>query len=162
MLSVKYFKPVFFYHLVLFLSFSISLNKLIEFHYFNLFFYVFTHIVIIYLSFYYYHYFLYFIFFLYGIFFDIFLLNDVGSHLIAFIILLVSISFLKKILLNISSLKIFYVIILVMFLIFLFEMMFADIIINYNFDFNQYFKLCIIGLIIIYPVFFLFSKIDKI
>ena len=160
MLFKKYFSPVYFYHLILFLSFSISLNNLIVFEYVNLFFYVLAHLTIIYLCFYYFHFFLYFIFFFYGIFFDIFLLNDIGPHLLVFIFLLVIISFLKKYLFNLSSMKIFFVIIVLMFLIFLFEMIFADIILNYNFDYYEYIKLCIIGAIIVTPVIFLFSKID--
>ena len=105
--------------------------------------------------------FLYFVFFFYGIFFDIFLLNDIGPHLLVFIFLLVIISFLKKFLFNLSSIKVFYLIIVLMFLIFLFEMIFADIILNYNFDYYKYIQLCIIGVIIISPVVFLFSKIDR-
>ena len=161
MLFKKYFSPVYFYHLILFLSFSISLNNLIEFEYVNLFFYVLAHLLIIYLCFYYFHFFLYFVFFLYGIFFDIFLLNDIGPHLLVFIFLLVIISFLKKFLFNLSPIKIFYVIIVLMFVIFLFEMIFADIILNYNFDYHKYIKLCIIVIITIYPVVFLFSKFDR-
>ena len=161
MLLKKYFRPVFIYHLILFFSFSISLNKLIEFEYVNLFFYVLAHLLIIYLSFYYLNFFLYFIFFFYGVFFDIFLLNNIGPHLFVFIFLLVIISSLKKYLFNLSSIKIFYIIIVLMFIIFLFEMIFADIILNYNFDSRKYFVLCIIGAISIYPLFFLFSKFDR-
>ena len=161
MLLKKYFRPVFIYHLILFFSFSISLNNLIEFEYVNLFFYVLAHLLIIYLSFYYLNFFLYFIFFFYGVFFDIFLLNNIGPHLFVFIFLLVIISSLKKYLFNLSSIKIFYIIIVLMFIIFLFEMIFADIILNYNFDSHKYFVLCIIGAISIYPLFFLFSKFDR-
>ena len=161
MLFKKYFSPVYFYHLILFLSFSISLNNLIVFYYVNLFFYVLAHLLIIYLCFYYFHFFLYFVLFLYGFFFDIFLLNDIGPHLLVFIFLLVIVSFLNKFLFNLSSIKIFYVIIALMFLIFLFEMIFADIILNYNFDYHKYIKLCIIVIITIYPVVFLFSKFDR-
>ena len=161
MLFKKYFSPVYFYHSILFLSFSISLNNVIEFEYVNLFFYVLAHLLIIYLCFYYFHFFLYFVFFFYGVFFDIFLLNNIGPHLLVFIFLLVIVTFLKKILFNLSSIKIFYVIIVLMFLIFLFEMVFADIILNYNFDYRKYIKLCIIGTVTIYPIVFLFSKFDK-
>ena len=161
MLFKKYFSSVYFYHSILFLSFSISLNNVIEFEYVNLFFYVLAHLLIIYLCFYYFHFFLYFVFFFYGVFFDIFLLNNIGPHLLVFIFLLVIISFLKKFLFNLSSIKIFFVIIVLLFLIFLFEMIFADIILNYNFDYYKYIKLCIIGAIIISPVFLLFSKIDR-
>ena len=161
MLFKKYFSSVYFYHLILFLSFSISLNNVIEFEYVNLFFYVLAHLLIIYLCFYYFNFFLYFVFFFYGVFFDIFLLNNIGPHLLVFIFLLVIISFLKKFLFNLSSIKIFFVIIVLLFLIFLFEMIFADIILNYNFDYYKYIKLCIIGAIIISPVFLLFSKIDR-
>ncbi len=161
MLFKKYFSSAYFYHLILFISFSISLNNLIELEYINLFFYVFAHLIIIYLCFYYFHFFFYFVLFLYGIFFDILLLNNIGPHLLVFIFLPVIISFLKKYLFNLSSMKIFYIIITLMFLIFLFEMILADIILNYNFDYSKYIQLCIIGLIIVFPVFFLFSKIDR-
>ena len=161
MLFKKYFSSVYFYHSILFLSFSISLNNVIEFEYVNLFFYVLAHLLIIYLCFYYFHFFLYFVFFFYGVFFDIFLLNNIGPHLLVFIFLLVIVSFLKKFLFNLSSIKIFYVIIVLMFLIFLFEMIFADIILNYNFDYYEYIKLCIISAITIYPLVFLFSKFDR-
>ena len=161
MAFAKNFNPVYFYHLILFLSFSISLNNLIEYQYVNLFFYLLSHIVIIYLSFYYFHFILYLIFFLYGLFFDIFLLNDFGPHLLVFLFLLPIVSFLKKYLFNLSSVKILYVIIVFMFIIFFIEMILADIILNYNFDFYKYFKLCIIGTMIIFPVIFLFSKIDR-
>ena len=162
MLVKKYFSPVYYFHLILFLSFSISINNLIEFEYVNLFFYVFFHLLIIYLCFYYFNFFLYFVIFFYGVFFDIFLLNDIGPHLLVFIFLLVIISLLKKFLFNLSSIKVFFVIVLLMFIIFLFEMIFADIILNYNFDYYKYIQLCIIGIIIISPVFLLFSKIDRI
>ena len=88
------------------------------------------------------------------LFFDIFLLNNIGPHLLVFIFLLVIISFLKKFLFNLSSIKIFFVIIVLLFLIFLFEMIFADIILNYNFDYYKYIQLCIIGAITIYLVVF--------
>ena len=161
MLSAKYFNPAYFYHLILFLSFAISLNNFIELQYINLFFYVLAHISIIYLCFYYFHFFLYFIFFFYGIFFDIFLLSDIGPHLLVFIILLVIISSLKKFLFKLSSVKVLYVMIFIMFLLFLFEMILADIILNYNFNYFEYSKLCFIGIVIILPVIFLFSKIDR-
>ena len=63
MLFKKYFSPVYFYHLILFLSFSISLNNMIEFEYVNLFFYVLAHLSIIYLCLYHFHFTLYFIHF---------------------------------------------------------------------------------------------------
>ena len=160
MLFKKYFSPVYFYHLILFLSFSISLNNLIEFEYVNLFFYVLAHIIIIYLCFYYFNFFLYFIFFFYGIFFDIFLLNDIGPHLIVFIFLLTIIFFTKKYLSSLSSTKISYVILFIIFIIFLFEMIIANIFFNYSFHYNKYFKLCFISTLIIFPAFFIFSKID--
>jgi len=156
-----FFKPIYLYHLLLFISFSVSLNKQIELQYINLIFYSLSHILVIYLSFYYFNFFLYFIFFIYGLFFDIFLLNDIGPHMIVFILLLAIVSITKKYLYNLSSLKILYVIFAMVFLIYFFEMILADIIYNYNFNFFKYFEVSLVTVIILIPIIFIFAKFDK-
>ena len=162
MLFKNIFKPVYIYHLLLFFSFCVSLNKQTDFYYVNIFFYSLSHIIIIYLSFYYFHFLLYFIFLFYGLLFDIFLLNEIGPHLLVFVILLLFISIMKNYLYNLSSLKVFYFIFLLIFVIYFFEMIFADLFFNYKFNFYNYFKVCITSSIILIPITFLFSKLDKI
>ena len=157
----NYFKSVYFYHAILFFCFSISLNNLIEFEYVNIVFYTLFHITIVYLSFYYFHFILFFIFFLYGIFYDIFLFNNIGPHLISFIILLSIIFLLKKYLYHLSSYRVFYTLVVFILLIFIFEMVLADIFFNYAINFFKFFQIGMISVILLFPIIFLFSKIDK-
>ena len=162
MLFKNIFKPVYIYHFLLFFSFCVSLNKQTDLYYVNIFFYSLSHIIIIYLSFYYFHFLLYFIFLFYGLLFDIFLLNEIGPHLLVFVILLLLISIMKNYLYNLSSLKVFYFIFILIFVIYFFEMIFADLFFNYNFNFYNFFKVSITSAIMLLPITFLFSKLDKI
>ena len=162
MLLKNFFKPVYIYHCLLFFSFCVSLNTQEDFYYVNIFFYSLSHIIIIYLSFYYFHFLLYFIFLLYGLLLDIFLLNQIGPHLTVFIILLLMISVIKHYLYNLSSIKVFYFIFSLIFVIYFFEMIIADLFFNYNFNFSNYFTVSITSSIILLPTTFLFSKLDKI
>ena len=162
MIFKKFFLPVYFYHLILFVGFSISMNNLLEMPYINIFFYVFIHIVIIYLAFYYFHFLLYFVYLFYGIFIDYFLLNQIGPHLIVFIILLFFVSKFKRILFNIKSNRILLILIVTMYLMFLSEMILAELIANYNFDYIKFIQISVIGTFIIYPLIIIFSKIEKI
>jgi len=161
MIFKKFFSPVYLFHLILFLSFSISMNNLISFYYINLFFYALTHILIVYLVFYYQHFTLYFVLMFYGVFIDIFLLNEIGPHLIVFISLLVILTYTKKNLFNINPNYIFIIILLIVFAMYLFEMVIADIIFNYSFEFFKFFQLSLISSVIIYPIILFLSKIDS-
>ena len=161
MIFKKFFTPVFFYHLLLFFTFSISMNNSFSMLYINIFFYVLFHILIIYLAFYYFHYFLYFVYLFYGIFIDYLLLNQIGPHLIVFIFLIFFVSQFQKVLINVKSNRILLIIIGTMYLMFLTEMILTELIANYNFDYMRLIQLFIIGTLIIYPIMILFSKIEK-
>ena len=161
MIFKKFFTPIFFYHLFLFFTFSISMNNSFSMLYVNIFFYVLFHILIIYLAFYYFHYFLYFVYLFYGIFIDYLLLNQIGPHLIVFIFLIFFVSQFQKILINVRSNRILFLIIGTMYLMFLTEMILTELIANYNFDYMRLIQLFIIGTLIIYPIMILFSKIEK-
>tara|TARA_B100001029_G_C14798583_1_gene305824 strand:+ start:16 stop:504 length:489 start_codon:yes stop_codon:yes gene_type:complete len=157
----NYLKPVYIFHLILFLSFSISVNNLIVLSYINLAFYIIAHITIIYLSFYFFNFLLFFIFFLYGIFFDIILLNNIGPHLLVFISFLLIVYFLKTKLISLSQKNILYLVVVLTFMMLILEMILAEIILNYSFVKNQFFKITITNAIIILPIIFIFNKIDK-
>ena len=161
MIFKKFFTPIFFYHLFLFFTFSISMNNSFSMLYVNIFFYVLFHILIIYLAFYYFHYFLYFVYLFYGIFIDYLLLNQIGPHLIVFIFLIFFVSQFQKVLINVKSNRILLIIIGTMYLMFLTEMILTELIANYNFDYMRLIQLFIIGTLIIYPIMILFSKIEK-
>ena len=157
----KFFSSVYIFHFILFFSFCVSLNNIINFEIINLIFYVLAHITIIYLCFYYFNFLIYFIFFIYGILFDISLFNNIGPHLITFIIFLFIVSLLRKYLFNLTSRTILILLIIIINLIFILEMYLGYLIFNYKINYFNFFKLLMITIIIIFPTIFLYSKIDR-
>ena len=138
------------YQLILFLSFSLSVNYFTELKIVNFFSYVLFHLTLIYLMFYYFNFILFFLYFLYGIFFDIFLINFISPHLISFLILISLFYLLKKYLLNLSSNKISFIILFISYTLF-----------NYPINYESLRNIFLTTTIIFIPVLLLFSKIDK-
>ena len=149
------------YHLILFFSFSLSVNYFVDLEFINFFSYVFFHLTLIYLVFYFFHFSLIFISFLYGIFFDIFLIDFVSPHLISFLVFVFLFYYTKKYLLNFSSSKISYIIIGVTLLMFVLETLIANIFFNYPINYQNLIWLFFSSLIVFFPSLFIFSKIDK-
>ena len=149
------------YHLILFFSFSLSVNYFINLEFINFLSYVFFHLTLIYLVFYFFHFSLIFISFLYGIFFDIFLIDFISPHLISFLIFVFLFYYSKKYLLNFSSNTISFIIILVTLLMFVSETLIANIFYNYPINYQNLSLLLFTSLIIFFPSLFIFSKIDK-
>ena len=119
------------YHLILFFSFSLSVNYFVDLEFINFISYVFFHLTLIYLVFYFFHFSLFFISFLYGIFFDIFLIDFISPHLISFLVFVFLFYFSKKYLLNFSSITISYIIIGVTLIMFISETLIANIFFNW-------------------------------
>ena len=162
MLFSKYLKPYFFYIFLLFFFFSLSVNFIESLSFLNYFSYVCLHFIIIYLALYYYRLSLYLLYFLCGLGCDLLLINNqIGPHLLSFMILLFVFNMLNKYFKNLNSSKIYLSIIFTLIIIFFFEMLLSDILFNYNFDFRLFFKMIFICLIISYPVFIIFNKIDN-
>ena len=149
------------YHLILFFSFSLSINYFVNLEFINFFSYVFFHLTLIYLVFYFFHFFLIFISFLYGIFFDIFLIDFISPHLISFLVFVFLFYYSKKYLLNFSSSTISYIIIGVTLIMFISETLIANIFFNYPINYQNLSWLFFTSLIIFFPSLFIFSKIDK-
>ena len=149
------------YHLILFFSFSLSVNYFVDLEFINFLSYVFFHLTLIYLVFYFFHFSLIFISFLYGIFFDIFLIDFISPHLISFLIFVFLFYYSKKYLLNFSSSTISFIIILVTLLMFVSETLIANIFYNYPINYLNLSLLLFTSLIIFFPSLFIFSKIDK-
>ena len=149
------------YHLILFFSFSLSVNYFVDLKFINFLSYVFFHLTLIYLVFYFFHFSLIFISFLYGIFFDIFLIDFISPHLISFLIFVFLFYYTKKYLLNFSSSTISFIIILVTLLMFVSETLIANILYNYPINYQNLSLLLFTSLIIFFPSLFIFSKIDK-
>ena len=73
----------------------------------NLIAYLFIHILLIYLGIYHFKTTLYFVYIITSIILDIFLLNEFGTHMITFMILILILSKLKKFIPSLSAQKIF-------------------------------------------------------
>ena len=149
------------YHLILFFSFSLSVNFFINLEFINFLSYVFFHLTLIYLVFYFFHFSLIFLSFLYGIFFDIFLIDFISPHLISFLVFVFLFYYSKRYLLNFSSNIISYIIICVTLLMFVSETIIANIFFNYPINYQNLSWLFFTTLIIFFPSLFIFSKIDK-
>ena len=149
------------YHLILFFSFSLSVNYFVDLEFINFFSYVFFHLTLIYLVFYFFHFSLIFISFLYGLFFDIFLIDSISPHLISFLVFVFLFNYSKKYLLNFTSTTISYIIIGVTLLMFVSETLIANIFFNYPINYQNLSWLFFTSLIIFFPSLFIFSKIDK-
>ena len=149
------------YHVILFFSFSLSVNYFVDLEFINFLSYVFFHLTLIYLVFYFFHFSLFFISFLYGVFFDIFLIDYISPHLISFLAFVFLFYFNKKYLLNFSSSIISYIIIGVTFLMFVSETLIANIFFNYPVNYQNLSWLFFTSLIVFFPSLFIFSKIDK-
>ena len=149
------------YHLILFFSFSLSVNFFINLEFINFLSYVFFHLTLIYLVFYFFHFSLIFISFLYGVFFDIFLIDFISPHLISFLVFVFLFYYTKKFLLNFSSSTISYIIIGITLLMFVSETLIANIFFNYPINYQNLSWLFFTSLIIFFPSLFVFSKIDK-
>tara|TARA_B100000965_G_C19094869_1_gene542246 strand:+ start:20 stop:505 length:486 start_codon:yes stop_codon:yes gene_type:complete len=148
------------YQIILFLSFSLSVNYFVDLEFVNYLSYVFFHLTLIYIVFYFFHFSLIFISFLYGIFFDIFLVYYISPHLISFLVFVFLFFYIKKYLLNLSSNKISYIIISLTFIMFISEALIAKTFFNYpiNYDLGW---LLFTSMILFFPSLYLFSKIDK-
>ncbi len=149
------------YHLILFFSFSLSVNYFVDLEFINFLSYTLFHLTLIYLVFYFFHFSLIFISFLYGIFFDIFLIDFISPHLISFLVFVFLFYYSKKYLLNFSSSTISYIIIVLTLLMFVFETLIANIFFNYPINYQNLSWLFFTSLIIFFPSLFIFSKIDK-
>ena len=161
MLSKLLSSQIIIYQCILFFSFSLSVNYFLNLEIVNYIAYVCFHLTLIYLFFYFFHFSLIIVSFLYGIFFDIFLIDNISPHLITFMIFVVFFYFTKKYLLNLSSAKISYIIIVLTFIMFFLEFLIANLFFNYPINYKNFLWIFITFIIIFYPTLVLFSKIDK-
>ena len=157
----RYLVPFTYYNLILLLLFSLSVELIESFLFINSVAYVSLHYVVIYLGLYYYRKILYIIYFLYGLGIDLLLINQIGIHLPVFMILLFFFKQTKKYFQILNSNKIYLAILLIQIIIIFLEMIITSWFFGYTFDLYIYFKYVLISLLISYPMFFIFIKIDK-
>ena len=146
---------------VLIISFSIAVNSFIIFPNLNIAFYILFHLTFIYLVFYHYHYYLYIVALLYGILFDILLFNNIGVHIISFLIVLFFFVILKKYLVRLSSYQIISTFFITLIILLLLEQFSASFLNDYKINIFSIINFFIVSSIIFIPTVFLFSKLDK-
>ncbi len=124
--------------------------------------YLFFHILIIYISIYHFRTLIYFICFSLGLIFDIFLFNEIGPHLITFMLLIIIIRLIYKNILMISSYKIIILIIMLLSLSYFLESCISYFLFDLEFKIYNFFQKIFVSIIICIPSFYIFNKIDKI
>ena len=157
----KFFNSTFKLNIILIISFSISVNSFILMPNINNSFYVLFHLTFIYLIFYHYHYYLYLVALVYGILLDIFLLNNIGAHIITFLSLLILFVLLRKYLIRLTSFQIIFIYFITLIILLLVEQLLANLIHSYILNMSLIFNFILISLIIFIPTVFLFTKMDK-
>ena len=162
MLFKKYLNSFISYNILLVIFFSLSVTSIESISFLNSLSFVIFHFIIIYLSLYYYRLSLYIIFFLFGLATDLFLIHQIGPHLLTFMCLLLIISQIIKILKKFNYTKMYLVVIFIQFLLILIEMILSQLLFNYKINLINYFNLVFISLISSYPILLFLNKIDKI
>ena len=149
------------YNLLLVILFSIIVNDNNSFSLIYSSFYCTFHFFLIYLGLYYYRKLLYLIYFLYGLGLDLLWLNQIGPHLLVFMFVLVLFNLSSKYLYNLDSFKIYIVLLILQLFMISIEIFFSYLLFGYNFDSTYFIQIIILSLILSFPIFLIFSKIDQ-
>jgi len=149
------------YLLILIFFTSICINVNPNFPDLNNVIYLFIHLLIIYIIIYHFRNILYLIFFFLGLIFDNFILNEIGPHLITFMILTFALNLCQKIYNYFTSRNILVFIFFVLILSLIIENFLSLFLYSYSHEIQWFFKSILIILIIGYPIFYIFNKIDK-
>ena len=161
MLLLRVFTPYVLFNIILVFSFSVTVNSYVQIQNINIIFYIIFHLTFVYFLFYQYHYSLFIIGFIYGVLLDIFLINEIGSHLITFLILILLYTQLKKYLFQLNSFQISLTIFVTLNIILISELVFAFLINDVYFNFFQVIKYIVISFILLVPSLFVLNKIDN-
>ncbi len=162
MLLRKHLSAFKIYIFLLVVSSSTLISGLSYFSTINFIVYSFVHILLIYITIYHFKIILYFVFFITGMILDIFLLNEIGPHIVILMILIPLLNRAKKVISTLSSLRVYVFIIFILIIVFFLEMMISLLLFNFDFQIKYLLKYIYISLIISYPTFYFFSKIDRI
>ena len=101
-------------------------------------------------------------FFLYGLGLDLLWINEIGPHLLTFVFLLLILQFFKKYIINFNYLRIYFFLILLQILMIFIEIFLTFILFNNPINLLFMIKLFVLSLVLSYPLFIIFSKIDLI
>ena len=157
----QYYNSFIIYNILLIIFFSLTVNGMPLFPILNIICYSIFHFLIIYLGIYYYRKKLYLIFSLYGLGLDLFWINEIGPHLITFMFALSIFYLTFKYLNNLKKLNIYLMLLMTQITIILFEKIISQLMFGFYFNLNDFLEIAIFSIILSYPVFYIFSKIDR-
>ena len=157
----QYYNSFIIYNILLIIFFSLTVNGVPLFPILNIIFYSIFHFLIIYLGIFYYRKKLYLIFSLYGLGLDLFWINEIGPHLITFMFALSIFYLTFKYLNNLRKLNIYLMLLMTQITIILFEKIISQLMFGFYFNLNDFLEIAIFSIILSYPVFYIFSKIDR-
>jgi len=149
------------YNIILFIVFCIIVNPRSDFVNFYVSIYCIFHFLLIYIGVYHYRKILYFLFFLYGLGLDLLLINEVGPHLLVFMTTLYVLQISLKYLYNLKNFQIYLFLLFSQLSLIFIETLLLYIFFNVDLNTRYLIQIIILSLILSYPIFLLFSKIDK-
>ena len=150
------------YNIILLVIFAIVVNPINDLLILYYALYCIFHFLLIYLGIYHYRKSLYIIFFLYGLGLDLLWINEIGPHLLTFLLLLLILQFFKKYIINFNYFRIYFFLILLQILMIFIELFLSFILFSYPINLFFMIKVLILSLVLSYPLFIIFSKIDLI
>ena len=157
----QYYNSFIIYNILLIIFFSLTVNGVPLFPILNIICYSIFHFLIIYLGIFYYRKKLYLIYFLYGLGFDLFWINEIGPHLIVFMLALMIFYLTFKYLNNLRKMNIYLMLLITQITMILFEMIISQLMFGFSFNLNYFLEIAFLSIIFSYPVFIIFSKIDR-
>ena len=160
MLSLLHLNSFKIFNIFLIFTFSIAVNNNLPILLSTSFYCIF-YLFIIYLGIFYYRKSLFYIYFIYALLFDILLLNEIGPHLLVFITSLFFLNYSLRFLYNLSSIKVyFFIILLQIFMIFM-QMIISYLLFDTILNYSIFYKIIVITFLLSYPIFLFFSKLDQ-
>ena len=150
------------YNIILLVIFAIIVNPINDLLILYYSLYCIFHFLIIYLGIYHYRKSLYIIFFLYGLGLDLLWINEIGPHLLTFVFLLLVLQLFKKYIINFNYFRIYFFLILIQIFMIFIELFLSFILFSYPINLFFMIKVFILSLVLSYPLFIIFSKIDLI
>ena len=158
----QYYNSFIIYNILLIIFFSLTVNGVPLFPILNIICYSILHFMIIYLGIFYYRKKLYLIYFLYGLGLDLFWINEIGPHLITFMFALSIFYLTFKKPNNLRKLNIYLILLMTQITMILFEMFISQMMFGFSFNLGYLLKIALLSIIFSYPIFIIFSKIDKV
>ena len=158
----QYYNSFIIYNILLIIFFSLTVNGEPLFPILNIIFYSIFHFLIIYLGIFYYRKKLYLIYFLYGLGLDLFWINEIGPHLITFMFALSIFYLTFKYLNHLRKLNVYLMLLMTQITMILFEMFISQMMFGFSFNLSYFLKIALLSIIFSYPIFIIFSKIDRV